>query len=90
MGLLKRKEEKSGIISVRVPGSTIAEYNELRPRAAAGGFDLASTMSDALVRIIKQIGTELNDTSSNGPDASRGLRQRPSATASPINGTSAS
>ena len=90
MGLLKRKEEKSGIISVRVPGSTIAEYDHLRPRAAAGGFDLASTMSDALVRIIKQIGAELNDSAGNGSDASRGLRQRPSVTASPANGTSAS
>jgi hypothetical protein len=34
MGLLKRKEEKT-VISVRVPGSAKAEFDELRQRAEA-------------------------------------------------------
>jgi hypothetical protein len=38
MGLLKRKEEKTEVISVRVPGSAKAELDELRQRAEAGGF----------------------------------------------------
>jgi hypothetical protein len=35
MGLLKRKEEKTEVISVRVPGSAKAEFDELRQRAEA-------------------------------------------------------
>jgi hypothetical protein len=33
MGLLRRKEEKTEVISVRVPGSAKAEFDELRQRA---------------------------------------------------------
>jgi hypothetical protein len=43
MGLLKRKEEKTEVISVRVPGSAKAEFDELRQRAEAGGYDLTAT-----------------------------------------------
>ena len=50
MSLLKRKEEKTEVISVRVPGSAKAELDELRQRAEAGGFDLAGSMSEAVVR----------------------------------------
>ena len=57
MGLLKRKEEKTEVISVRVPGSAKAELDELRQRAEAGGFDLAGSMSEAVVRIIRQLCT---------------------------------
>jgi hypothetical protein len=35
MGLLKRKEEKTEVISVCVPGSAKAEFDELRQRAEA-------------------------------------------------------
>ena len=55
MGLLKRKEEKTEVISVRVPGSAKAEFDELRQRAEAGGYDLAGSLSEAVVRIIRQI-----------------------------------
>jgi hypothetical protein len=37
MGLLKRKEEKTEVISVRVPASAKAELDELRQRAEAAG-----------------------------------------------------
>jgi hypothetical protein len=45
MGLLMRKEEKTEVISVRVPGSAKAEFDELRQRAEAGGYDLAGSLS---------------------------------------------
>jgi hypothetical protein len=59
MVLLKRKEEKTEVISVRVPGSAKAELDELSQRAEAGGFDLAGSMSEAVVRIIRQISAGL-------------------------------
>ena len=40
MGLLKRKEEKTETIAVRVPSSLKAQFEELRERADAAGFDL--------------------------------------------------
>jgi hypothetical protein len=87
MGLLKRKEETE-VISVRVPGSAKAEFDELRQRAEAGGFDLAGSMSDAVVRIIRQIGAELREPAGTGIDPSRGVRpQRRSDVSRPINGT---
>ena len=44
MGLLKRKEEKTETIAVRVPSSLKAQLEELRDRADAAGFDLTATM----------------------------------------------
>ena len=88
MGLLKRKEEKTEVISVRVPGSAKAELDELRQRAEAGGFDLAGSMSEAVVRIIKQLGAELRQAAGTGTDPSRAARvQSRSDVARPINGT---
>ena len=49
MGLLKRKEEKTEGISVRVPGAAKVEFDELRQRTEAGGYDLAGSMSEAMV-----------------------------------------
>jgi hypothetical protein len=59
MGLLRRKEEKTETISVRVPTSVKAELNELRQRAEAAGFDLTTTLTEALVRMAKQVREEL-------------------------------
>jgi hypothetical protein len=59
MGLLKRKEEKTETISVRVPASVKAELNELRTRAETAGFDLTATLTEALVRMAKQVRGEL-------------------------------
>jgi hypothetical protein len=84
MGLLKRKEEKTEVISVRVPGSAKAELDELRQRAEAGGFDLAGSMSEAVVRIIRQISVELREPAGTV----RAVRpQRRSDVSGPINGT---
>ena len=87
MGLLKRKEEKTEVISVRVPGSAKAKLDELRQRAEAGGFDLAGSMSEA-VRIIKQIGAELREPAGTDTEPSRTVRpQRRSDVSRAINGT---
>ncbi|MBV8136105.1 MAG: hypothetical protein JO121_10830 [Deltaproteobacteria bacterium] len=84
MGLLKRKEEKTEVISVRVPGSAKVELDELRQRAEAGGFDLAGSMSEAVVRIIRQISVELREPAGTV----RAVRpQRRSDVSRPINGT---
>jgi uncharacterized protein YicC (UPF0701 family) len=60
MGLLKHKEEKSETISVRVPASVKAELDDLRKRADAEGFDLTATITEALVRLAKQVRSELD------------------------------
>ena len=88
MGLLKRKEEKTEVISVRVPGSAKAEFDELRQRAEAGGYDLAGSLSEAVVRIIKQISAELREPAGTAKDPSRAVRtQRRSDVSRAINGT---
>jgi hypothetical protein len=87
MGLLKRKEEKTEVISVRVPGSTEAEFDELRQSVEAGGYDLAGSMSEAVARIIRQIGAELREPAAPATDLSRTVRpQRRSDVSRPING----
>jgi len=60
MGLLKRKEEKSETIAVRVPGSLKTQLEELRQRSDAAGFDLTATIAEALMRLAKQVGEELD------------------------------
>jgi hypothetical protein len=59
MGLLRRKEEKTETISVRVPASVKAELDELRKQADAAGFDLTATLAEVLVRMAKQVRAEL-------------------------------
>ena len=61
MGLLKRKEEQTQIISVRVPASVKAELNELRKLADTAGFDLTATLTEALVRVTRQVRSELEE-----------------------------
>jgi hypothetical protein len=59
MGLLRRKEEKTETISVRVPASVKAELDDLRKQADAAGFDLTATLAEVLVRMAKQVRVEL-------------------------------
>jgi len=59
MELLRRKEEKTETISVRVPASVKAELDELRKQADAAGFDLTATLAEVLVRMAKQVRAEL-------------------------------
>jgi hypothetical protein len=56
--VLKRKEEKSEAISVRVPASRKAQ-EDLRRQADAAGFDLTATIVDALTRLSHQVLVEV-------------------------------
>jgi hypothetical protein len=60
MGLLKRKGEKSETISVRIPASVKAELEELRKRADNQGYDLTATITETLIRLLKQVRSELD------------------------------
>jgi hypothetical protein len=60
MGLLKRKEEKTETIAVRVPSSLKAQLEQLRERADAAGFDLTATITEAITRLAKQVREELD------------------------------
>lgn len=59
MGVLKRKEERSETIILRVPASVKHDLSELRGRAEAAGFDLSATIAEALSRLLKQAREEL-------------------------------
>jgi hypothetical protein len=67
MGLLKRKEEKTETIAVRVPSS---QLEELRDRADAAGFDLTATIAESITRLAKQVREEL-DAAAAKPKANR-------------------
>jgi hypothetical protein len=59
MGVLKRKDERTETITVRVPASVKAELDQLREETGAAGFDLNATLSDAVTRVTRQIRDEL-------------------------------
>jgi hypothetical protein len=59
MGILRRKGERTGTVTVRVPTSVKAEMDRLREETAAAGFDLNATLSDAVIRVTRQIRDEL-------------------------------
>lgn len=69
MALLKRKAEKSGTISVRIPESAKIEMKHLRGVADARGFDLAGSLTDAVVKWIKQLREELGADDGNALSA---------------------
>jgi hypothetical protein len=60
MGVLKKKEERTETVTIRIPSSVKAEIDQLRDRAEATGFDLNATMSESLTRLVKQIREELD------------------------------
>jgi hypothetical protein len=59
MGILRRKGERTGTVTVRVPASVKAELDRLREDTGAAGFDLNATLSDAVMRVTRQIRDEL-------------------------------
>ncbi len=69
MGVLKRKEERSETVTVRVPGSVKAELDRLREETAAAGFDLNATLSEAVIRMTKQVREELHQVASKANGA---------------------
>ena len=73
MGVLKKKEERTETVTIRIPSSVKAEIDQLRDRAEATGFDLNATVSESLTRLVKLIREELDGI--EAPD-SRGNRAR--------------
>ncbi len=71
MGVLKRKEERSETVTVRVPGSVKAELDRLREETAAAGFDLNATLSEAVIRMTKQVREELHQAAGKANGARR-------------------
>jgi hypothetical protein len=59
MALLKRKAEKTDIISIRIPLSVKDQIEMLRQLADANGFDLTASLSEAVIKWTKQVAEEL-------------------------------
>ena len=60
MGVLKKKEERTETVTIRIASSVKAEIDQLRERAEATGFDLNATMSESLTRLVRQVREELD------------------------------
>lgn len=60
MKILKRRDKLGKTITVRVPAAIKNEFDRLRERADAAGFDVGATVRESLVVTIRQIGTELD------------------------------
>ncbi len=60
MGVLRKKDERTQTITVRIPSSVKAELDQLRQRADVAGFDLNATMSESMTRLAKQVREELD------------------------------
>jgi hypothetical protein len=89
MGLLKRKEERSETISVRVPASVKAELEELRRQADAAGFDLTATITETLTRLAKQVRAELEGRSDKSAATTRVAKRNGSASDGMVDGRAA-
>ncbi len=71
MGVLKRKEEPTQTITLRVPASVKAEIDRLRERASEAGFDLNATICESIIRLTRQMRDEMDrlDGKTAGRDA---------------------
>jgi hypothetical protein len=70
MGVLRKKDERTETITVRIPSSVKAELDQLRERSDAAGFDLNATMSESMTRLARQVREEL-DAATPGPKANK-------------------
>ncbi|MGH9830177.1 MAG: hypothetical protein ACREDR_43760 [Blastocatellia bacterium] len=73
MGVLKRKEERSETITLRVPASVKAEIDRLRERTTQAGFDLNATICESIIRLTRQMRDEMDalDGKAGGRDGPR-------------------
>ena len=73
MGVLKRKEEPSETITLRVPASVKAEIDRLRERTNEAGFDLNATICESIIRLTRQMRDEMDrlEGKTAGRDRSR-------------------
>ena len=75
MGVLKRKEEPTQTITLRVPASVKAEMDRLRERTSEAGFDLNATISETIIRLTRQMREEMDGL--DGKTAGRDRSRRP-------------
>ncbi len=66
MGVLKRKEEPTETITLRVPASVKAEIDRLRERTSAAGFDLNATICESVIRLTRQMRDEMDSLDGKG------------------------
>jgi len=59
MKILKQKPEPTSTISIRVPNSLKTELDALRSQCNDAGFDLGASLTEALVKMVRQIHTEI-------------------------------
>ncbi len=73
MGVLKRKEEPTETITLRVPASVKAEIDRLRERTSEAGFDLNATLCESIIRLTRQMRDEMDglEGKTAGGDRSR-------------------
>jgi hypothetical protein len=73
MGVLKRKEEPTETITLRVPASVKAEIDRLRERTNDAGFDLNGTICESIFRLTRQVRDEMDrlEGKTGGKDSSR-------------------
>jgi hypothetical protein len=73
MGVLKRKDEPTATITLRVPASVKAEIDRLRERTSDAGFDLNATICESITRLTRQMRDEMAGLSGEtaGKDRSR-------------------
>ena len=75
MGVLKRKDEPTETITLRVPASVKAEIDRLRERTTEAGFDLNATICESIIRLTRQMRDEMDGL--DGKTAGRDRSQRP-------------
>jgi hypothetical protein len=73
MKILKQKPEPTGTISIRVPASLKTEIDALRTQCNDAGFDLGASLTDALVKMVKQIHAEIAAFKKHVPSAANGM-----------------
>jgi hypothetical protein len=69
VGLLKRKAEKTVTIWIRLPISAKSELDTLREIADRKGFDLTVSLTDWVLRWIKQVREELSESPAHKREA---------------------
>jgi hypothetical protein len=78
MGVLKRKEEPTQTITLRVPASLKAEIDRLRERTNEAGFDLNATICESIIRLTRQMRDEMDGL--DGKSGGRELSRKPAKT----------
>jgi hypothetical protein len=73
MKILKQKPEPTGTISIRVPASLKTELDVLRTQCNEAGFDLGASLTDALVKMVKQIHAEIAHLKKHVPSTANGV-----------------